>query len=79
MRKILKLRSRREGGHIHVSVFMGNEGQTLHRSGVLVFDYNPLTEWQLFGAALFAGQDIMRDHLKVVGEGWNPDQEEDKK
>ena len=65
----LKLKLKRTGDHIHCSVFMGPEGETLANCGELTFR---IGEWQLFGALLSLGYDSpssIRTHCLFTVEG----------
>lgn len=63
---VIKLRSRPNGIHVHTTVFMGPENQTLQNCGELI---QSIGQWQLFGAALLLGTDRMQGKVKVICEG----------
>jgi hypothetical protein len=63
---VFKLRSVRRGGHVHTTVFSGEEGGTLANVGMLVQN---IGEWQEFGALLWLGSRRTVGRIGVVFEG----------
>ena len=64
-----KLRIKNTGGHIRVTVFSGNEGETLANCGELTFR---IGEYQLFGALLSLGYEhpgTIKQHCHLTFDG----------
>jgi hypothetical protein len=56
MTTLFKFRLDHAGRHVHVTVFVGTQGQTLANAGKLVLD---IGEWQLLGTALSLGAPVL--------------------
>ena len=72
--QVIKIRSTKKDNHIHLTVFMGKEGQTMVNCGTLIFE---IGEWQLFGALLHIGAETAAKStgMKLITEGWMPEAE----